>query len=388
VSRGVAWGVAVVALIGLLGLGVGMAFRDTTPPELWVEAPSVVVAGRPFDVHVSASKPVTFRLRYGDDVVEEVAQELFATLVAGAGRMVLQIDAADGFGSVAVAAREVDGLWPPRPALDAPRVVEAGDPLTVWVDLGAPPAGVRALGVHAVELELDGAPLTLLERPDGRVALAAVPLDAPAGERRLRLGVVDAVGVQHEAWHVVEVRANPRPVELLALSAATLAVVTPEGRAQEAEVLAAALAAVPPAPRWAEAFVLPVEGVGTSGFGDPRRYGMGGNVSFHLGTDIATPTGTPIVATNDGVVRVAGFYPIKGGWVVIDHGQGVTSHYFHQSRIDVREGDVVARGEQIGLVGSTGLSTGPHLHWEMRIDGVPTDPIAWVGARYPRVERP
>jgi len=386
-SRGVAWGVAAVALVGLLGLGVGLAFRDATPPELWLEAPALVVAGRPFDVHVSASKPVTFRLRYGDDVVEEVAQELVATLVAGPGRMVLQIDAVDASGAVAVVAREVDGRWPPRPTVDAPLVVEAGDPLAVWIDLGTPPPGVRPLAVLDVDLELDGAPLALLERPDGWVALAPVPLDARAGERRLRLVVLDASEVRHEAWWVVEVRPNPRSVELLSIPAATLALVTPEGRVREAEVLAAALAGVPREPRWAAPFVLPVEGTDTSGFGAPRRYGVGGNVSYHLGADIAAPTGTPIVATNDGIVRVAGFYPIKGGWVVIDHGQGVTSHYFHQSRIDVAEGDVVGRGDTIGLVGSTGLSTGPHLHWEMRIDGVPTDPWAWVGERYPVVRR-
>jgi hypothetical protein len=76
----------VAAAVGLLGVGAGVALRDTTPPELWLEAPAVVVAGQPFEVHVSASKPVTFRLRYGDDALEEVAQELRATLVAAPGR--------------------------------------------------------------------------------------------------------------------------------------------------------------------------------------------------------------------------------------------------------------------------------------------------------------
>jgi murein DD-endopeptidase MepM/ murein hydrolase activator NlpD len=189
------------------------------------------------------------------------------------------------------------------------------------------------------------------------------------------------------AWPIA-VRSNPRPIDELNVPAGTLALVTPAARDEEAAVLAAALAAVPPEPRWAEPFLLPVEGRDTSGFGDPRRYAPGGNVSYHLGADIAAPTGTPILATNDGIVRVAGFYPIKGGWVVLDHGQGVTSHHFHLSRVAVGVGDVVVRGEVIGDVGSTGLSTGPHLHWEMRVDGVPTDPMAWVGQRYPLVVRP
>jgi murein DD-endopeptidase MepM/ murein hydrolase activator NlpD len=384
----VAWGAAVAGIVGLLGVGVGLAFRDTTPPELWLEAPAVVVAGQAFDVHVSASKPVTFRLRYGGDLVEEVAQEMLVTLVAAPGRTVLQVDAVDGAGAAALVAREVDGRWPPRPTLSAPDLVEAGDPVALWVEFGAPPPGVRAVAVREVQLTIDGTPLTLRHRPEGWVALTPIPIDAGAGERLALLRVTDEFGATHEAAHVIAVRSNPRPVELLVIPAATLALVTPAGRAEEAEAMAAALAAVPPAPRWAEPFVLPVEGRDTSGFGDPRRYGVGGNVSFHLGADIAAPIGTPVLATNDGIVRLAGFYPIKGGWVVLDHGQGVTSHYFHQAQVTVSEGAVVTRGEPIGTVGSTGLSTGPHLHWEMRIDGVPTDPMAWVGTRYPRVVRP
>jgi hypothetical protein len=382
------WGAVVAAAVGLLGVGAGVALRDTAPPELWLEAPAVVVAGQPFQVHVSASKPVTFRLRYGDDLLEEVAQELRATLVAAPGRTVLQVDAVDGGGGAALVAREVEGRWPPRPSVAAPGVVEAGDPVTLWVEFGAPPPGVRAVAIREVELLLDGVPLVLQRRPEGRVALVGIPIDAAAGTRHATLRLTDEYGAVHEAWHAIEVRPNPRPIELLTIPASTLALVTPQGRAEEAEALAEALASVPPQPRWAEPFLLPVEGRDTSGFGAPRRYGVGGNVSFHLGADIAAPVGTPILATNDGIVRIAAFFPIKGGWIVIDHGQGVSSHYFHQAQLLVAEGAVVTRGEPIGTVGSTGLSTGPHLHWEMRIDGVPTDPMAWVGRRYPEVVRP
>lgn len=382
------WGAAALAIAVSLGVGVGLAVREGAPPELWLEAPSVVVAGEPFEVHVSASKPVTFVLRYADVRIEEVAQELRASLGAVPGRAVLQVDAVDGAGGTALVAREVEARWPPDPWLEAPASLEVGDPLVAWVRVDPPPPGVTPIEVADLRLTLDGEPLPLLARPDGWVALAAVPLEAAAGERSLRLQLRDEFGRRIEREQPLQVRSNPRPVALLAIPAATLAVVTSEARAEEAAVLASALAGVPPEPRWAEPFQLPLDGRGTSGFGDPRRYGVGGNVSYHLGTDIAAPTGTPIVATNDGIVRVAGFYPIKGGWVVLDHGQGVTSHYFHQSAVSVRVGDVVHRGDVIGLVGSTGLSTGPHLHWEMRVDGVPTEPLAWVGQRYPVVVRP
>lgn len=383
----VAWGVSALVFAVALGVGVGWAFRDAEPPQLWLEVPEGPhAAGTPFEVHVSADVPVRFTLRYGDVVVDEVAAELRASLLAVAGRRVLQIDAEATSGSTTTVAREVVALRPPEVAIVAPDVLEVGDAFAVWV--GAATTDPWGAELVSVSLTLDGTPLRLHTATDGRWALVSVPLEAPAGVRRLELRLVDALGgVQVEERELI-VRANPRPVELLQLSASTLAVVTPEGRERETAALDAAFAKVPAMPRWSESFLLPLEGRDTSGFGAPRRYGVGGNVSYHQGADLAAPTGTPILATNHGVVRVAGFYPIKGGLVVLDHGQGVTSLYFHQSAIDVAVGDVVVRGDVIGRVGSTGLSTGPHLHWEMRVDGVPSDPMRWVGERYPLAARP
>ena len=124
---------------------------------------------------------------------------------------------------------------------------------------------------------------------------------------------------------------------------------------------------------------MPIQGVNTSGFGSPRRYARGGNVSYHNGADIGAPQGTPILATNAGRVLVADTYPIKGGFTLIDHGAGLYSYYLHQSAIHVEAGQSVERAQHIGDVGSTGLSTGPHLHWEMRLDGNATNPLNWVG---------
>ena len=106
-------------------------------------------------------------------------------------------------------------------------------------------------------------------------------------------------------------------------------------------------------------------------------------MSFHYGLDLAAPLGTPILATNSGRVVIADHYPIKGGWVAIDHGAGVMSYYFHMIRIYVQDGQMVERGEVIGEVGSEGLSTGPHLHWEMRVHGEASNPLAWVGRTFP-----
>ncbi len=383
----VAWGAAFVVVAVALGVGVGWAFRDTDPPQVWLEvADGPYAAGAPIDVHVSADVPVRFTLRYGDVVVDEVAEVLRASLLALPGRQVLQVDAVAGSGLTTTIARELVALRPPAVAFEAPDELEVGDAFAVRV--AAVTTDPWAAALVAVSLALDGVPLPLHTATDGRWALASVSLEALPGVRRLELRLRDALGGVQVHERELIVRANPRPVELLQLSPSTLAVVTPEGRELEAAALDAAFAAVPAEPRWSDPFLLPLAGRDTSGFGAPRRYGVGGNVSFHQGADLAAPTGTPILATNHGVVRVAGFFPIKGGLVVLDHGQGITSLYFHQSAIDVAVGDVVVRGDVIGRVGSTGLSTGPHLHWEMRVGGVPSDPMRWVDVRYPLAAHP
>ena len=105
------------------------------------------------------------------------------------------------------------------------------------------------------------------------------------------------------------------------------------------------------------------------------RYGAtDGRSSGHCGLDIAAPMGTPITACGDGTVIQAGWYGGYGNLVIIDHGNGVTTYYGHCSKIYVTNGDHVTSGEQIAAVGSTGDSTGPHLHLEIRIDGSRINP--------------
>ena len=92
----------------------------------------------------------------------------------------------------------------------------------------------------------------------------------------------------------------------------------------------------------------------SSAFGQPRTYVAGGPVQYHYGTDYPAPVGTPVLAVNDGTVVMAGRYPVRGGLVIIDHGAGLTSLYFHQSRVTAKVGQKVTRGMKIGEVGSTG----------------------------------
>ncbi len=184
---------------------------------------------------------------------------------------------------------------------------------------------------------------------------------------------------------VITIVADPRPVQELNIPASTLSAITDEGREKEREMLEELYAesATNTSPLWNSAFILPISGTGSSGFGVPRRYVRGGNVSYHHGEDLAAGSGTKVHATNDGIVLVAGFFAIKGGFVAIDHGAGVISFYLHQSKLLVEAGQKVSKGDIIGEVGTTGLSTGPHLHWEMRVNKIATDPMDWVGKIVP-----
>ncbi|MBD59791.1 MAG: hypothetical protein CL808_06675 [Citromicrobium sp.] len=94
----------------------------------------------------------------------------------------------------------------------------------------------------------------------------------------------------------------------------------------------------------------------------------------HNGVDLAAPTGTPIYATADGTVQRADYFGSYGNYIQIGHGNAIETRYAHLSRIIVADGQEVRKGDLIGFVGSTGRSTGPHLHYEVRIDGRPVDP--------------
>jgi murein DD-endopeptidase MepM/ murein hydrolase activator NlpD len=115
----------------------------------------------------------------------------------------------------------------------------------------------------------------------------------------------------------------------------------------------------------------------TSGYGvrsDPFR----GSAAMHAGIDLAGPMGTPVYATADGVVNKAEWAGGYGNMVEIDHGKGLQTRFGHLSRILVHDGEKVTRGMLIALMGSTGRSTGSHLHYEVRIDGRAVNPIPFL----------
>jgi murein DD-endopeptidase MepM/ murein hydrolase activator NlpD len=118
----------------------------------------------------------------------------------------------------------------------------------------------------------------------------------------------------------------------------------------------------------------------TSGFG-LRRHPVLGELRRHSGVDLAAPHGTPIAATADGAVMFANWSGGYGLLVALDHGGGIETRYGHMSRIAVAPGQRVRIGDLVGYVGSTGLSTGPHVHYEVRVNGAPVNPYANLRGR-------
>ncbi|MCW2777378.1 MAG: Peptidase, partial [Frankiales bacterium] len=152
---------------------------------------------------------------------------------------------------------------------------------------------------------------------------------------------------------------------------------------------AAANRPAPPVPRAPEPvsqprpgrLLWPVDGPLTSHFGW-RRHPIFGDMRFHAGIDIGAPYGTEVHAADDGVVTYAGPASGYGTLILISHGdvggRDFTTGYAHQSALLVDVGEHVSRGQTVGRVGNEGNSTGPHLHFEVRRDGEPVDPLDWV----------
>ena len=111
---------------------------------------------------------------------------------------------------------------------------------------------------------------------------------------------------------------------------------------------------------------------------EPRSGPFGGRGQFHKGLDITNRIGTPIIVPAQGIVTLSGRDGAYGFSVEINHGSGIVTKYGHMHRCAVQEGQWVKRGESVGYVGMSGRTTGPHLHYEVRLNGVPVDPMRYI----------
>jgi len=157
------------------------------------------------------------------------------------------------------------------------------------------------------------------------------------------------------------------------------ALLAPEIRAADEAVLATYYEQFSEPAAWRGLFEVPVrDSVITAGYGDARSYNQGPIEIFHTGVDFAGPVGTPIYAPAAGTVIFSDTLNIQGNALIVDHGLGVMTGYYHLSRVHVSVGQVVTPGQLLAQGGSSGLSSGPHLHWELRVGNVPVNALQWT----------
>ncbi|BES64077.1 hypothetical protein SANA_05160 [Gottschalkiaceae bacterium SANA] len=144
------------------------------------------------------------------------------------------------------------------------------------------------------------------------------------------------------------------------------------------EMLMASRNITEPMPLFDSAFVLPLDGRRTTEYGQGRTINGVPSGSRHSGYDLAAPTGTELIATQTGKVRFAGELIMTGNTIVLEHGLGIFSQYYHMDSLAVEAGELVQQGEILGTVGSTGFSTGPHLHFCIYVNGAYVDPAVFL----------
>ena len=260
----------------------------------------------------------------------------------------------------------------PTPATIELRPFEVGRGETLFIY-------VQAQGAASASVLFRGESFPLVVEEDAFFAVLGVPLDAELATAELTVSARDGSGAELDVLSATyEVVAVERPVDFLTLTAEEASVLTPEGLALEGQLRAEQFFEFDRGRRWAGLFRLPTEGIFTTQFGSGRSTNGGPVGNFHTGTDIAAALGTPITASAVGRVAWVGAMPIRGNTVILDHGAGVRTGYHHLDETSVEVGQIVEAGAVLGLMGTTGLSTGSHLHWEMTIYGVNVDPMTWT----------
>lgn len=226
------------------------------------------------------------------------------------------------------------------------------------------------------KVSLDGVPVWVGEK--GQMMVGFDRMAKPKAELKIcqpsKACVVRVLSLKQRDYVTQNVKGvpaasvNPDPTELAVMAA-------DNGAIKAARRSAMSMAGYNDA--FMHVFNKPIEGVTTGVFGSRRTYN-GEERSWHKGRDFASPVGTLVHAPADGTVRLARSTFMSGNLIMIDHGAGMSTVYAHLSKMLVKPGDKVKAGDVIGKVGTTGRSTGPHLHWGAYWKSMAIDPILWV----------
>jgi murein DD-endopeptidase MepM/ murein hydrolase activator NlpD len=238
-------------------------------------------------------------------------------------------------------------------------------------------------------------PVTLSGMFDGRLVqfageggtywgLVGIHALATPGSYSLELTAVDADGHTTRITQMLPVIAGEYMTDYITLPPDKVSLLDPELLRQEREKLAAVFSGYRSEKLWSNLFQIPVENPRiTSYFGSRRSYNGGPATDYHAGVDFGGSEGTAVYAPASGIVVLAEELAVRGQAVIVDHGLGVLTGYWHLSGIAMEVGQRVVPGSVLGYIGTTGLSTGSHLHWELRVDGIPVSPMQWTEQVFP-----
>ncbi len=249
---------------------------------------------------------------------------------------------------------------------------EVDRPLSLEAVWNGAPLGIRPLEIR----ELDEA--------DDVVTVwggyVPAPVTLEPGVYPLTLSYQATTGVTVTRSLPVYVQGRAFPVQNINLPPDKNALVEQEISLEEEAFLSPVWSRMSTTIQWRKPFLLPLpsEAPTTSPFGVRRNYNAGQYFAFHTGQDFAAPGGTVVLAPADGIVALAEPLTVRGISVILDHGAGLFTGYWHLQEAMVASGEAVQAGDPIGLVGTTGRSTGAHLHWELRMYGIAVDPMPYL----------
>ena len=220
-------------------------------------------------------------------------------------------------------------------------------------------------------------PLDFVELDGSYWALAGFPAWSVLGPQNLVVEGRSALGEVVQVTHTLTVTYTQFPTEVIDIPSDREFLLDPAIIWAERERLANIYAQFSLDKLWNDVFGNPLQVITvTSVYGAMRQYDTG--PGYHAGVDLDGDVGDPVFAVGDGRVVLAEPLQVRGGAVILDHGLGVYSNYFHLSELAVQEGESVSKGRVVGYMGSTGLSTGTHLHWELRVSGFAVDAFEWT----------
>lgn len=230
----------------------------------------------------------------------------------------------------------------------------------------------------------DDIPLHFTPYEDGYAALVGIDAFTEPGVYELELTGGDEHGLWQPLRALVPVTDGGFDTQYVEVGEELSGLLDPAVRAADDEFMKSVYDVFNNERRWDGVFQTPLTTtIVSANYGGRRSYNGGPIDIYHTGIDYASATGTEVLAPASGVIAFTGTTELRGNVIIIDHGLGVMTGYYHLSEILVTVGQAVAPGDIIGRVGSTGLSSGSHLHWDLRVMNVPVNPATWTERRFP-----